>query len=546
MIFLIENIQEKTFCVNKNQKTKRIKKAKKVKKNKYKKNKKSSNNIFSLNTLTPDIVENTLQKTVIEINPSEVYKTGMTIIENTKGDSESKNSMQIGNYFIEPEDSISFSSAEEIINKINYILPLTLFNTLNKDFNLNIAVITLNEDSEYQTIFKQNKELIKDAITQSSFYFQENENKDFIKRVLLLALKTILEGKKDKGFFSKILDTFSSDFVDQFHKIIKNNNLIKEIELINNLKIESGKSHLHVIELYVLAYIAYFIEKKDKVSFLESPFFDTLVHAITIPVDTSFIDDKISKINLEAHKTMLTNYQYMLDLYNIKYIDGITQTNSGLLSIESTFARTAKRAAKTLAIIGGGVITAAAINSGRHLYNREEVDKDKPYLDTIKEGFKDDASNIKTKFNNTINKFFSNPINNNIESNEKEEIKTKTEEIKEAIKEAEEIKEEENKKTKKELIDEIKEEIKEEIEEKTNEEKTAEIIKILDEVKTTNKTNETKENKPWVHKGPLKRNYESVKEEFVAPKWKKFKEAWRNFWTSNKTEPFAPFKNVIR
>jgi hypothetical protein len=70
----------------------------------------------------------------------------------------------------------------------------------------------------------------------------------------------------------------------------------------------------------------------------------------------------------------------------------------------------------------------------RALYNRKEVDKDKPYIDTIKEVFQKDFYNTKRIFN----KLFSNSIENNTELDEKENKKTETEKIKEKIEEEKE------------------------------------------------------------------------------------------------------------
>jgi hypothetical protein len=112
----------------------------------------------------------------------------------------------------------------------------TIFDTKEK---LSNEVKKLYENKKYKKNFENNKNAIKDIINQSPFYQIIKNKQNFIKGVLFLALKTILEdSKRKKGFFEKIKSYFlqSNNFVDQFYKLVSDNSLIQAITINDEYK----------------------------------------------------------------------------------------------------------------------------------------------------------------------------------------------------------------------------------------------------------------------------------------------------------------------
>jgi ribonucleotide monophosphatase NagD (HAD superfamily) len=393
MVFTIEIIKEHADCsINSNSGKRRTKRGraglgKKRKSQKHGKRRGGkAKNVVNIQNMTSETVELALAKTTVNVQPDKIYSEGMAILEHIEGNTKSEKAVAVGNYFIEPKGNVSTEDIESIVAKLPYLLPLVLFNAMSKDFNLNAAVITFQHDDEYKKVYSINQNEITNAIQKSDFFKKTENEKELIKYILLLAIKTILVGSNEKpGLLKKMTSKlFSKNFIETFHSIVQENKLINEISLIQNLKLESKYAHLNIVEAYIISSIACYLEKDFlKQPFLKSLFFETIVHGVTIPVNAQLKEaDDVELINIEAHKTIRKCYSMLLKLYDISSID-ITETNSGLLAIESTFLYSAKKVAQVIALGAGAAGLGMAIRGAQHVYQGDEKDS---YWERAKKG----------------------------------------------------------------------------------------------------------------------------------------------------------------
>ena len=372
-------------------KTKRMKKTKKGKR------RSRPLSIKPLSQITPADIEKALEKTVMPFDPQIIYNEGLSYIESENGDTKSDDTIAVGNYHLIIPNDISKEDAKEIMGKMTHLLILSMSAGANEQFNLNALAAPIEEENDYQEIFNSNNKKVLTEIQKSDFYNLTNrtEIRDFIKRAIILELKTVLNPSK-KGFFSRFKPNYFNTPAEALEKFSKNNHIFKDIELLKNLNIPISKeSGLTEKLVYLISATAYYI-KHEKDTLLKSKLFEDMIHAISIPLGAKIemIDEEVLKINHIAQKEMRELYRKTLHLFDIKKVSGIEESKNTLFLIDSTAYAFFKKAAIGLGILAGTAALGFAGHTGYNYYKDE--DKDKTIKGSIKKTLDQDLEVLKS------------------------------------------------------------------------------------------------------------------------------------------------------
>jgi hypothetical protein len=374
--------------------TKKKNKTNKNKRSRSNKKKSKSRSIIDVSSITPQQVEQMIEKTVVSVDPAVVYEEGLEYINSFAADeTPSENSIKVGNYYIDIPSSMSKEDAENLVkNKLSHLLSLTMTAACNEQFNLGALALVLNTDSDYSETKKSNEEKIRKAIERSDFFdiSEQKEIKEFIKAVIMLELKSLLNPVKKESYFSSWFKGKSVG--DQIKEFVKNNHILNKVEVLKTIKKAAG---LDEEVGYLVTSMAYYI-KKNNTLFLESPLFQDIVHAMTIPLNFKLAKiDEAASINYAAHGQMREIYKKMLKFYDISNISGLEESQSAQFIVQSTAAYVFTKVLQGAGVLAVGALLAGGASAAKNLYYRDEKDKDKSAWDIVKEGGKKDLESVR-------------------------------------------------------------------------------------------------------------------------------------------------------
>jgi hypothetical protein len=338
-----------------------------------KKRKRKHNNIINLNTISTTQIEEALKKNSIDLDTFElqsIYDRGINILSQYDtgkqnedklnhlfGAKETNTDILVGNYWYTYPKNIDKKIISELVHKLDDWLVITLFATITTLFQLDLTAV-LNNDTvakKVNSTYEENKTISKQTIKKSKLYtimHKNNDMKNALNHLLLLALKTILVGQKEDDIWRKIRTIISnSNFVKKFQNTVHQNKLLQKNNFLKKIKINETYNHIDPLTHYCIAAMACQIVDQPNEIIIDSNFFNSMILAITIPVDNTEKKSKSNTINHETHITMRDNFQRLCHLYNIKKISNLTEsTDEALISTNKTIWNTVKKNAKWLGI----------------------------------------------------------------------------------------------------------------------------------------------------------------------------------------------------
>jgi hypothetical protein len=381
---------------SKTNKRESIKKTRRNKKNRRKK-KGIQKKEFLLNDITPEAVEETVEKAVSSVNPEVIFEKGQTAIESFGASKEEQeHSIKVGNYYITvPEElrneGITKEKALALVEKLSSILNHELMAAMSDQFRFHAQNMSLQSNDNFKATYDENKKQAIELIKNAPFEINIKANGflSFYKDIVLAALKTIMESNNE-SWLSKAAFWKKSSLYSQFYSIVNKNKLIQEVDYIKGAKEESKKSknNLPIEVAYCAAAIAYNLVHNKSSDLFESDFFNSMITAITIPTNAQGIrsikdkdDATVSAINLIAQKTMRNSfYDLMLKYYEINKKDmknAFKEADSGIFVIDSTMAyygiKALKWGATAALLAAGGVLASEA----RDYYKMSPEEKEK-------------------------------------------------------------------------------------------------------------------------------------------------------------------------
>jgi len=395
------DVNRKSTSKGYGRKNKPNRKKKKVSGKRNKKNF-SRKSIVAASQITEAVIAEAIEKSVMPVEPSVIFEEGKEYIDKFDASEEKiDNSIKVGDYYLEIPEGITPEVAKHIVkDKLSLLLSMVMSAACNEQFNLGAIALVLNEDSDYNEDQVSNQNKIKEAIGNSNFYYlsESPDTKEFIKSAIMLELKTLLYPKEKESYFSS---WFRGKSVKaQIKEFVKNNNILNKVEALKNIRKESG---LDEEVMYLVTAMSYYI-KNNKNSFLNSPLFQDIVHAVTIPLNVKLAKiDEAGKINHLAHKEMRVIYKKMLQLYDINKISGIKESENAQFIVQSTSAYVLTKVLQGAGVLGVGALLAGGASAAKNLYYREEADKDKSAWDVIKEGGKKDLATVREGIASGVN-----------------------------------------------------------------------------------------------------------------------------------------------
>jgi hypothetical protein len=398
---VLGDVNRKSTSKGYGRKNKPNRKKKKVSGKRNKKNF-SRKSIVAASQITEAVIAEAIEKSVMPVEPSVIFEEGKEYIDKFDASEEKiDNSIKVGDYYLEIPEGITPEVAKHIVkDKLSLLLSMVMSAACNEQFNLGAIALVLNEDSDYNEDQVSNQNKIKEAIGNSNFYYlsESPDTKEFIKSAIMLELKTLLYPKEKESYFSS---WFRGKSVKaQIKEFVKNNNILNKVEALKNIRKESG---LDEEVMYLVTAMSYYI-KNNKNSFLNSPLFQDIVHAVTIPLNVKLAKiDEAGKINHLAHKEMRVIYKKMLQLYDINKISGIKESENAQFIVQSTSAYVLTKVLQGAGVLGVGALLAGGASAAKNLYYREEADKDKSAWDVIKEGGKKDLATVREGIASGVN-----------------------------------------------------------------------------------------------------------------------------------------------
>jgi hypothetical protein len=374
--------------------TKKKNKTNKNKRSRSNKKKSKSRSIIDVSSITPQQAEEMIQKTVAPVDPEVAYEEGLEYINSFVVDARgAEDLIKVGNYYLGIPNIMSKEYAENLVkNKLSHLLSLTMTAACNEQFNLGALALVLNTDNDYSETKKNNEEKIRKAIQRSDFFdiSEQKEIKDFMKAVIMLELKSLLNPVKKESYFSSWFKGKSVG--DQIKEFVKNNHILNKVEVLKTIKKAAG---LDAEVTYLVTSIAYYI-KNNKTLFLESPLFQDIVHAMTIPLNFKLAKiDEAPSINYAAHGQMREIYKKMLKFYDISKISSLEESQSAQFIVQSTAAYVFKKVLQGAGVLAAGALLAGGASAAKNLYYRDEKDKNKSAWDVVKEGGKKDLESVR-------------------------------------------------------------------------------------------------------------------------------------------------------
>jgi hypothetical protein len=369
MVFFTTNVVFADGILSRGNATK--KRQKKRKNNMPNKKKSKSRSIIDVSSITPKQAEEMIQKTVAPVDPAVVYEEGLAYINSFATDeTASENSIKVGNYYIDIPSSMSKNDAENLVkNKLSYLLSLTMAAACNEQLNLGALALVLNTDSDYSEAKKSNEEKIRKAIERGDFFriSEQKEIKEFIKAVIMLELKSLLNPVKKESYFSSWFKEKSVR--DQIKEFVKNNHILNKVGVRKTIKKAAGLDE----EIgYLVTSMAYYI-KKNNTLFLESPLFQDIVHAMTIPLNFKLAKiDEAATINYAAHGQMREMYKKMLKFYDISNISALQESKSARFIVQSTASYVLTKVLQGAGVLAAGALLAGGASAAKNLYYRDE------------------------------------------------------------------------------------------------------------------------------------------------------------------------------